>query len=123
MSDNYLVVKAHVASGQIDTEHPVIGTDALNHDASSVIQRRPEGAAPVYRAGLGLDDTLVRSSQHPGNVWSLHGYAECCAALYQPTKPPGHEPNSKSHPLAWMSYSPHRASAAPPKTRVADSRR
>lgn len=38
-------------------------------------------AAQVYRADLGLDETLVRPSQHPGNVWSLHGYAECCRRL------------------------------------------
>ena len=38
-------------------------------------------AAEVYRADLGLDDTLVRPSQHPGNIWSLHGYAECCQRL------------------------------------------
>ncbi len=35
-------------------------------------------AAQIYRADLGLDDTLQRSSQHPNNIWSLHGYAECC---------------------------------------------
>ncbi len=44
-------------------------------------QGRAEEAAAVYRADLGLDDTLVRPSQHPGNVWSLHGYAECCERL------------------------------------------
>lgn len=38
-------------------------------------------AAQIYRADLGLDDTLVRPSQHPGNIWSLHGYAECCQRL------------------------------------------
>lgn len=38
-------------------------------------------AAQVYRDDLGLDDTLVRPSQHPGNIWSLHGYAECCQRL------------------------------------------
>jgi tetratricopeptide (TPR) repeat protein len=38
-------------------------------------------ADQVYRADLGLDDTLVRPSQHQGNVWSLHGYAECCRRL------------------------------------------
>ncbi|NVK61406.1 MAG: hypothetical protein HWE37_15205, partial [Rhodobacteraceae bacterium] len=26
---------------------------------------------------LGLDDTLARACQHPGNVWSLHGLHEC----------------------------------------------
>jgi hypothetical protein len=28
-----------------------------------------------------LDDTLVRPSQHPNNIWSLVGYAECCEKL------------------------------------------
>ena len=34
-------------------------------------------AEQVYRADLGLDDTVVRPSQHPDNIWSLHGYVEC----------------------------------------------
>ncbi len=38
-------------------------------------------AAAIYRADLGLDSTLSRSSQHPGNVWSLHGYYECLQKL------------------------------------------
>ena len=38
-------------------------------------------ATQIYRADLGLDDTLQRSSQHPNNIWSLHGYAECCQLL------------------------------------------
>jgi tetratricopeptide (TPR) repeat protein len=38
-------------------------------------------AEAVYRADLGLDATLARPCQHPGNVWSLHGYHECLARL------------------------------------------
>jgi hypothetical protein len=38
----------------------------------------PEAEA-VYRADLGLDATLPRPSQHPRNVWSLHGLDECLA--------------------------------------------
>jgi tetratricopeptide (TPR) repeat protein len=38
-------------------------------------------AEAVYRADLGLDDTLPRANQHPGNVWSLHGYHECLVRL------------------------------------------
>ena len=38
-------------------------------------------ATDVYRADLGLDDKLVRPSQHPSNIWSLLGYAECCERL------------------------------------------
>lgn len=34
-------------------------------------------AEAVYRADLGLDDTLARACQHPRNVWSLHGLHEC----------------------------------------------
>ena len=36
-----------------------------------------EEAEQVYRADLGLDETLSRACQHPGNVWSLHGLHEC----------------------------------------------
>jgi tetratricopeptide (TPR) repeat protein len=44
-------------------------------------QGRVEEAEAVYRADLGLDDTLARCCQHPGNVWSLHGYHECLTRL------------------------------------------
>jgi tetratricopeptide (TPR) repeat protein len=44
-------------------------------------QDRVKEAELVYRADLGLDDTLPRSCQHPGNVWSLHGYHECLTRL------------------------------------------
>lgn len=40
-------------------------------------QGRTEEAEAVYRADLGLDATLSRACQHPGNVWSLHGLHEC----------------------------------------------
>lgn len=36
-----------------------------------------EEAEGVYRADLGLDETLARPCQHPRNVWSLHGLHEC----------------------------------------------
>ncbi|MDX1872382.1 tetratricopeptide repeat protein [Mycolicibacterium sp. 120266] len=44
-------------------------------------QGRVDEAAAVYAADLGLDGTLRRSCQHPGNVWSLHGYHECLQRL------------------------------------------
>ena len=44
-------------------------------------QDRVAEAEAVYRADLGLDDTLPRPCQHPGNVWSLHGYHECLTRL------------------------------------------
>ena len=40
-------------------------------------QGKSEEAEAVYRADLGLDTTLSRACQHPGNVWSLHGLHEC----------------------------------------------
>ncbi|CAN5834783.1 tetratricopeptide repeat protein [soil metagenome] len=44
-------------------------------------QGRVEEAAAVYEADLGLDPTLSRPCQHPGNLWSLHGYHECLQRL------------------------------------------
>ncbi len=40
-------------------------------------QAQYDEAEKVYRADLGLDETLSRACQHPGNVWSLHGLHEC----------------------------------------------
>ncbi|MFF0156229.1 hypothetical protein ACFYRY_01625 [Streptomyces sp. NPDC005263] len=44
-------------------------------------QGRVAQAEAVYRADLGLDDTLPRALQHPGNVWALHGLHECLVRL------------------------------------------
>jgi tetratricopeptide (TPR) repeat protein len=44
-------------------------------------QGRVAEAEAIYRADLGLDDTLPRPVQHPGNVWSLHGLHECLVRL------------------------------------------
>ncbi len=40
-------------------------------------QGQLEEAERVYRADLGLDETLSRACQHPNNLWSLHGLHEC----------------------------------------------
>jgi Flp pilus assembly protein TadD len=40
-------------------------------------QGRVSEAERVYCADLGIDNSLSRPSQHPNNVWSLHGYVEC----------------------------------------------
>jgi tetratricopeptide (TPR) repeat protein len=40
-------------------------------------QGHVEEAETVYRADLGLDQTLSRACQHLGNLWSLHGLYEC----------------------------------------------
>lgn len=44
-------------------------------------QGRVAEAEAVYRADLGLDDTLPRAQQHPRNVWALHGFHECLVRL------------------------------------------
>ncbi|MEU3731372.1 hypothetical protein AB0E81_18390 [Streptomyces sp. NPDC033538] len=44
-------------------------------------QGRLAEAEAVYRADLGLDDSLPRPLQHPDNVWALHGLHECLTRL------------------------------------------
>ncbi|KAJ5159984.1 uncharacterized protein N7482_006988 [Penicillium canariense] len=44
-------------------------------------QGHVEDAAAVYRADLGLDDSVIRARQHPNNVWALQGYHECLVRL------------------------------------------
>ena len=44
-------------------------------------QGHVEEAAAIYRADLGLDNTLRRACQHPDNVGSLHGLHECLMRL------------------------------------------
>jgi tetratricopeptide (TPR) repeat protein len=51
------------------------------YGALLVEQGQVTDAEAVYRADLGLDHTLARACQHPGNVWSLHGYHECLTRL------------------------------------------
>jgi len=49
-------------------------------DDEDLDQVLPVGDMSIF-ADLGLDDTLPRASQHPGNAWSLHGYHECLVRL------------------------------------------
>jgi tetratricopeptide (TPR) repeat protein len=44
-------------------------------------QGKVEEAWRTYREDLGYGDTISRASQHPDNVWSLHGYHECLIRL------------------------------------------
>jgi hypothetical protein len=44
-------------------------------------QGRVEEAEAIYAEDLGYDPSIPRSSWHPGNVWSLHGYHECLVRL------------------------------------------
>ncbi len=40
-------------------------------------QGHVDAAEQIYRDDLGLSDNLVSTSQHPDNLWSLHGLVEC----------------------------------------------
>jgi tetratricopeptide (TPR) repeat protein len=44
-------------------------------------QGHVDEATDVYRADLGLNETLSRACQHPDNIWSLTGYYECLVLL------------------------------------------
>jgi tetratricopeptide (TPR) repeat protein len=44
-------------------------------------QGHVEEAETVYAEDLGYVAAIPRSSWHPGNVWSLHGYHECLVRL------------------------------------------
>jgi len=68
---------------QLNYSEPWVWMQPPRHALGALLleQGHLDEAAAVYRADLGLDDTLVRPSQHPGNVWALHGYHECCVAL------------------------------------------
>jgi len=68
---------------QLNYSEPWVWMQPPRHALGALLleQGHVDEAAAVYRADLGLDDTLVRPSQHPGNVWALHGYLECCQAL------------------------------------------
>ena len=53
------------------------------YDALLLEQGLVAEAEAVYRADLGLDRTLPRACQHPGNVGSLAGSHECLVRLGQ----------------------------------------
>ncbi len=75
-------------------------------------QGRVAEAEPVYRADLGLDATLARACQHPGNVWSLHGYHECLIRLGKDEQAGIVGQQLKSRPPTRSRRSRHLATAA-----------
>ncbi len=44
-------------------------------------QGHVEEASAAYEADLGLDGTVIRSNQHPDNVWALLGLHRCYTRL------------------------------------------
>lgn len=52
-------------------------------------QGRYDEAEAVYRDDLGLSGRIQRCTQHPDNVWSLHGLAECLERRGETEELPG----------------------------------
>ena len=73
---------AVVASDELLYDEPWGWMQPPRHALAALLldQGRHAEAEAIYRADLGLDDTLARPVQHPRNVWSLHGLDECLAA-------------------------------------------
>ena len=95
MAKGELVYKSgHIDEGLDHLRDAVAASDDLLYDepwgwmqpprhalaALLLDQGRHGEAEAIYRADLGLDDTLPRAVQHPRNVWSLHGLDECLGA-------------------------------------------
>ncbi len=85
---NYEVAFAHLHKSvelhdNLKYTEPWVWMQPARHALGALLleQGQTEEAAAIYRADLGLDDTLSRPFQHPNNVWSLHGYHECLQKL------------------------------------------
>ncbi len=71
--------QAAVLSDRLHYTEPWAWMHPPRHALGALLLERGhvEEASRVYAADLGLTDELNRCCQHPGNVWSLHGYVEC----------------------------------------------
>ncbi|CEJ58568.1 hypothetical protein PMG11_07222 [Penicillium brasilianum] len=67
----------------LDYSEPWSWMQPARHALAALLleQNHVEEAAAVYRADLGLDDSVIRARQHPNNVWALQGYHECLVRL------------------------------------------
>ncbi|MEM7286118.1 MAG: tetratricopeptide repeat protein [Actinomycetota bacterium] len=67
---------------ELDYDEPWGWMQPTRHALGALLleQGRTDEAEAVYRADLGLDDTLSRATQHPNNLWSLFGLHECLVA-------------------------------------------
>jgi tetratricopeptide (TPR) repeat protein len=82
--ENYDVAFAHLRkSVELDDnlpyDEPWAWMQPARHALGALLleQGHVAEAEAVYRADLGLDQTLARACQHPDNIWSLHGLHEC----------------------------------------------
>ncbi|KAL3247432.1 hypothetical protein ABHI18_012406, partial [Aspergillus niger] len=75
--------EAIVLEDQLPYSEPWAWMQPVRHAyaALKLEQGEVEEAARVYKADLGLDESLIRPRRHPNNVWALHGYHECLERL------------------------------------------
>jgi tetratricopeptide (TPR) repeat protein len=73
--------KAVDLDDSLEYEEPWSWPQPTRHALGALLMEAGEfdEAEAVYRADLGLDGKLPRPSQHPRNVWALHGLHECLA--------------------------------------------
>lgn len=71
--------KAVELDDNLEYEEPWSWPQPTRHALGALLMEAGEidEAEAVYRADLGLDGKLPRPSQHPRNVWALHGLHEC----------------------------------------------
>ena len=68
-----------VLDDTLEYDEPWAWMQPTRHALGALLLEQGEAdeAEAIYRADLGLDDSLRRPCQHPDNVWSLHGLHEC----------------------------------------------
>lgn len=73
--------KAVHLDDNLEYEEPWSWPQPTRHALGALLMEAGEynEAEAAYRADLGLDGKLPRPSQHPRNVWALHGLHECLA--------------------------------------------
>ena len=73
--------KAVDLDDNLEYEEPWSWPQPTRHALGALLMEAGEydEAEAAYRADLGLDGKLPRPSQHPRNVWALHGLHECLA--------------------------------------------
>ncbi|WIY23742.1 hypothetical protein [Parasedimentitalea psychrophila] len=71
--------KAVVLDDNLAYEEPWSWPQPTRHALGALLMEAGayDEAEAIYRADLGLDGKLPRPSQHPRNVWALHGLHEC----------------------------------------------
>ncbi|MFT4582421.1 MAG: tetratricopeptide (TPR) repeat protein [Gammaproteobacteria bacterium] len=86
--ENYSTAFAHLRQAvinedQLPYDEPWGWMQPSRHALGALLleQNHVEEAAAAYRADLGVDDTVLRSNQHPDNVWALMGLHECYTRL------------------------------------------